>query len=80
MIVLTVTQLNRYIAFKIKEDAKLKGILLKGEISNFTVHRSGHFYFTLKDGESAVKAVMFRSYAERVKFMPEDGMNFTLSA
>lgn len=75
MIVLTVTQLNRYIAFKIKEDAKLKGILLKGEISNFTAHRSGHFYFTLKDGESAVKAVMFRSYAERVKFMPEDGMS-----
>lgn len=75
MIVLTVTQLNRYIAYKIKEDAKLKGILLKGEISNFTAHRSGHFYFTLKDGESAVKAVMFRSYAERVKFMPEDGMS-----
>lgn len=75
MIVLTVTQLNRYIAFKIKEDAKLKGILLKGEISNFTAHRSGHFYFTLKDGESAVKAVMFRSYADRVKFMPEDGMS-----
>lgn len=75
MIVLTVTQLNRYISLKIKDDAKLRGILLKGEISNFTAHRSGHFYFTLKDGESAVKAVMFRSHAERVKFMPKDGMS-----
>lgn len=75
MIVLTVTQLNKYIAFKFKEDAKLKGVILKGEISNFTAHRSGHFYFTLKDRESAVKAVMFKSNAQRVKFMPEDGMS-----
>ena len=75
MIVLTVTQLNRYISLKIKDDAKLRGILLKGEISNFTAHRSGHFYFTLKDSESAVKAVMFRSHAEKVKFMPKDGMS-----
>lgn len=75
MIVLTVTQLNRYISLKIKDDSKLRGILLKGEISNFTAHRSGHFYFTLKDGESAVRAVMFRSHAEKVKFMPQDGMS-----
>lgn len=75
MIVLTITQLNKYIAFKLKDDAKLKGLLLKGEISNFTAHRSGHFYFILKDGESSVKAVMFRSHAQRVKFMPQDGMS-----
>lgn len=75
MIVLTVTQLNKYIAFKIKDDPKLRGILLKGEISNFTAHRSGHFYFTLKDGESAVKAVMFRSNAQNVKFIPKNGMS-----
>lgn len=75
MIVLTVTQLNRYIAFKIKEDVKLKGVILKGEISNFVAHRSGHFYFTLKDGDSSVKAVMFRTNAQRVRFMPSDGMN-----
>lgn len=75
MIVLTVSQLNKYISFKFKEDAKLKGVIIKGEISNFTAHRSGHFYFTLKDGESAVRAVMFRGNAQRVRFMPEDGMN-----
>ncbi|MCM1226871.1 MAG: exodeoxyribonuclease VII large subunit [Clostridium sp.] len=75
MIVLTVSQLNKYISFKFKEDAKLKGVIIKGEISNFTAHRSGHFYFTLKDSESAVRAVMFRGNAQRVKFMPEDGMN-----
>lgn len=75
MIVLTVTQLNRYIASRFREDEKLKGVLLKGEISNFTAHRSGHFYFTLKDNECAVKAVMFRSHAQRVRFMPEDGMS-----
>lgn len=75
MTVLTVSQLNKYIAFKIKDDSKLRGLLLKGEISNFTAHRSGHFYFTLKDGESAVKAVMFRGNAEKIKFMPENGMS-----
>ena len=75
MVVLSVSQLNKYISFKIKEDRKLQGVMIKGEISNFTAHRSGHFYFTLKDGESTVKAVMFRSMASRVKFTPENGMN-----
>lgn len=75
MVVLSVSQLNKYISFKIKEDRKLQGIMIKGEISNFTAHRSGHFYFTLKDGDSAVKAVMFRSMASRIKFIPENGMN-----
>ncbi len=75
MVVLSVSQLNKYISFKIKEDKKLQGVMIKGEISNFTAHRSGHFYFTLKDGESTVKAVMFRSMASRVKFTPENGMN-----
>lgn len=49
--------------------------MIKGEISNFTAHRSGHFYFTLKDKESSIKAVMFKSHAVNVKFMPENGMN-----
>jgi len=74
--ILTVSQLNRYMSFKIKEDAKLRGLLVKGEISGFTNHaRTGHFYFTLKDGTSAVKAVMFSTYASSVKFMPSNGMN-----
>ena len=75
MVVLTVSQLNRYISYKFKEDSKLRGIILRGEISNFTAHRSGHFYFTLKDDEASVKAVMFRSNAQKVKFIPQDGMS-----
>ncbi|MCI7768272.1 MAG: exodeoxyribonuclease VII large subunit [Oscillospiraceae bacterium] len=74
--ILTVSQLNRYMSFKIKEDGKLRGLLVKGEISGFTHHmRTGHFYFTLKDGTSAIKAVMFSSYAGSLKFMPQNGMN-----
>ena len=75
MLILSVTQINRYISFKFKDDKKLSGVMIKGEISNFTAHRSGHFYFTLKDKESSIKAVMFKSHAVNVKFMPENGMN-----
>ena len=74
--ILSVSQLNRYIQFKIQSDLKLKGIAVKGEISNFTVHyKSGHAYFTLKDSGSAVKAVMFSRNAERLRFVPENGMS-----
>ncbi len=73
MSILTVTQLNKYISFKIKDDEKLRNIMLRGEISNFK--NSGHFYFTIKDKESLVKAVMFRSYASSLEFIPENGMN-----
>lgn len=75
MLILSVTQINRYISFKFKDDKKLSGVMIKGEISNFTAHRSGHFYFTLKDKESSIKAVMFKSHALNVKIMPENGMN-----
>lgn len=79
--ILTVSQLNRYIAFKLKEDGNLHGKLIRGEISNFTNHtKSGHFYFTLKDGESAVKAVMFSNMASRLPFMPKSGMRVIVSA
>ena len=74
--ILTVSQLNRYMSFKIKEDTKLRGLLVKGEISGFTHHmRTGHFYFTLKDSTSSIKSVMFSSYAASLKFMPQSGMN-----
>lgn len=74
--ILSVSQLNKYIQFKIQSDLKLKGIAVKGEISNFTIHyKSGHAYFTLKDSESAVKAVMFSRSVQRLKFMPENGMS-----
>lgn len=78
MLMLSVSQINKYLSFKFKEDKKLAGIMVKGEISNFNAHRSGHFYFTLKDKESAIKAVMFKSNASRIKFLPENGMNVIL--
>ena len=73
--VLTVSQINTYIKSVIDYDDNLKYIYVSGEISNFTNHyRTGHFYFTLKDEKAAIKAVMFRSAAERVRFSPENGM------
>lgn len=81
MAILSVTQLNRYVGFKLKEDRALQGVLVRGEITNFTNHyRSGHLYFTLRDAESGVKAVMFRSNAQRLKFMPEEGMRVIAAA
>lgn len=74
MAVLTVSQINRYVASKLREDAALRTLLVKGEVSNFTAHRSGHFYFSLKDEESVIKAVMFRGNAARLRFRPENGM------
>lgn len=75
MLILSVSQINKYLAFKFKEDQKLTGVMIKGEISNFTAHRTGHLYFTLKDKESAIRAVMFKTAASHLKFMPENGMN-----
>ncbi len=81
MAILSVTQLNRYVGFRLKEDKALQGILVRGEITNFTNHfRSGHLYFTLRDGESGVKAVMFRSNAQRLKCIPEEGMTVIVAA
>ncbi|MBQ7003820.1 MAG: exodeoxyribonuclease VII large subunit [Oscillospiraceae bacterium] len=80
MAVLTVSQINRYMASKVREDRHLQRFLIKGEISNFTAHRSGHFYFSLKDAECTVKAVMFRTMASRLQFMPENGMHVIVSA
>lgn len=80
MSVLTVSQLNNYISFKIKSDVKLKGIMVQGEISNFVNHyKSGHIYFTLKDNSSVIKAVMFSSSASKLKFIPSDGMKVIVS-
>ena len=76
MSILTVSQLNRYVAFLLKEDAHLRSVLLRGEIANFTRNfRSGHCYFSLRDAEASVKAVMFRSNADRLRYQPENGMH-----
>ncbi len=71
---LTVTQLNMYIGTLLDRDDVLSAISVRGEISNFKHHSSGHMYFSLKDSESVVRCVMFRTAASRVKFRPEDGM------
>lgn len=74
--ILTVSQLNRYMHLKIQSDVKLKGVAVKGELSNFTVNfRSGHAYFTLKDADSALKGVMFATAASKLRFTPENGMS-----
>ena len=70
----TVSQLNSYIKDKIADDEYLNNILVKGEISNFKNHYTGHLYFTLKDEKSLIKCIMFKSYAQKLEFMPKDGM------
>ena len=73
--VLTVAQVNAYLKQLIDSDKLLASIYIKGEISNFTNHyKTGHFYFTLKDQEGVIAAVMFRSAAAKLKFLPENGM------
>lgn len=71
----TITQMNNYIRMIFDENIHLKKVFLRGEISNFKHHSSGHLYLTLKDEESRISAIMFRSSAERLAFTPEDGMN-----
>ena len=70
----TVTQLNKYLKERFDEDENLNAILVKGEISNFKNHYTGHLYFTLKDENSLIKCIMFKSYAEKLNFKPKDGM------
>ena len=71
---ITVTQLTRYIKYKIDNDVNLNEVFLKGEISNFKAHSRGHFYFTLKDENSRISAIMFSSNTKKIKFLPQDGM------
>lgn len=71
---ISVTQLNRYLKYKFDNDSNLNNIYLKGEISNFKKHTRGHLYFTIKDENSRINAVMFQSNASKLKFDLEDGM------
>ena len=71
---ITVTDLNKYIKEKIAGDETLNNILVKGEISNFKLHYTGHMYFTLKDESSLIKCIMFKTYTSNLKFTPKDGM------
>ncbi len=70
----TVTQVNRYVKGILEDDALLNGFFVTGELSNVRIHTSGHIYFSLKDENAAVSAVMFKSYAYNLAFTPENGM------
>ena len=70
---ITVTQLSRYLKYKMDNDPNLMRVCLKGEISNFKAHSRGHLYFTIKDENSRINAVMFQGNASKLKFEPVDG-------
>lgn len=75
-VVLSVSQLNRYVKSIIEQDRNLQTVFVQGEISNFTNHyKTGHYYMTIKDESSAIKAVMFKTANMRLRFMPENSMS-----
>ena len=74
----TVAEVNNYVKNLITKDLVLSNIWIKGEISNFKHHSSGHLYFSLKDDNAAIKCVMFKSQAAFLSFMPKDGMKVIL--
>ena len=76
----SVFEVNEYIKSLVEEEMILQDILVCGEVSNFKKHTSGHFYFTLKDGSSEIKAVMFRSYSQKVRFKVENGQKVIVRA
>lgn len=77
--IITVSQLNEYIKAVIEGQPVLRSLFVKGEISNFTNHyKTGHFYFTLKDENSLIRCIMFKGFAEKLKFVPENGMKIIL--
>ena len=76
---LTVTQLNEYIKMMFDSQSIFRRVSVVGEISNFVYHRSGHIYFTLKDSGGVIRSVMFRTYAQKLRFVPENGMSVIVS-
>ena len=71
---ITISQLTRYIKYKIDTDVNLNEVFIKGEISNFKAHSRGHYYFTIKDEGARISAVMFAASTKKLTFTPEDGM------
>ncbi len=76
--ILTVSEINSYVKQIIEQDVMLANLWIKGEISNYKAHSSGHRYFILKDQSSSVRCVMFRSRGASLKFEPEHGMSVLL--
>lgn len=77
---ISVFALNKYIKAKMNQDVALQSVYIKGEISNYRPHPSGHLYFTLKDEQSRVSAVMFASQAKKLSFQIENGMQVYIHA
>ena len=75
---ISVTELNKYIKDKIDKDEMLNNVFVKGEISNYKHHYTGHLYFTLKDENSLIKCIMFKGYTANLKFEPKDGTKVTI--
>lgn len=75
---LTITAITRYLKYKLDSDEHLKNVFLKGEISNFKAHSTGHLYFSLKDETSKINAIMFSVNAKKLKFHPQDGSKVLL--
>ena len=71
---LTVTALTRYLKYKFDNDQNLRKVFLKGEISNFKQHTTGHFYFSIKDEGSKINAIMFSTHTKKLNFIPNEGM------
>ena len=72
--ILSVGQINEYIKGRLDNDPGLRNIAIRGELSNYKIYPSGHHYFTIKDNTGAMKCVMFKSSAQRLRFRPENGM------
>ena len=77
---LSVTTLTKYIKYKFDQDPHLQSILLKGELSNFKKHSSGHLYFNVKDKDSVISAMMFKGNANQLTFEPKEGDEVLLEA
>ena len=76
---LTVSELNEAVRSLLESDLRFRNLCVEGELSNYKVYPSGHHYFTLKDQESSLKCVMFRSSAIKLRFRPENGMRVFVS-
>lgn len=77
--IFSVSEVNRYVKMLFDSDELLASISIRGEITNFKAHYTGHYYFTLKDEASTIKCVMFKGYAQFVKFKPADGMKVVIN-
>ncbi len=71
--ILSVKDLNRYIKLMLEGDSRLQDVWVRGEISNFTHHSSGHMYFTMKDADGRLKSIMFASHNQKLGFIPKEG-------